>query len=85
MATAIVPLFGIPVGMELIVLVIIFVILFGSRKIPEIARSTGEALGQFQRGKEEAFEPNNSETKPGSESAIKLEGEPVTGEPDEET
>ncbi len=51
---AIVPLqFGIPGGMELAVILLIAILLFGANKIPQLARSTGQAMGEFKRGREE--------------------------------
>jgi sec-independent protein translocase protein TatA len=38
----------IPIGPELIVLLAVVVLLFGSRKIPELARATGEAVSEFR-------------------------------------
>ena len=55
---ALTPLF-IPGGLgppELIVILLIFVLLFGANKIPELARSTGEAMGEFQKGRQEVEE-----------------------------
>ena len=37
-----------PVGAELIVLLAVVVMLFGTQKIPELARSTGEAVSEFR-------------------------------------
>jgi sec-independent protein translocase protein TatA len=54
MLPAIVPLFpGIPGGPELLVILLIAVLLFGANKIPQLARSSGEALGEFKKGREE--------------------------------
>ena len=54
MANTLVPLFpGIPGGMEMVVILLIAVLLFGANKIPKLARSTGQAMGEFQKGREE--------------------------------
>nr|WP_310899646.1 twin-arginine translocase TatA/TatE family subunit [Halomicroarcula sp. S3CR25-11] len=42
-----------PGGVELLVILLIAVLLFGANKIPKLARSTGEAMGEFQKGREE--------------------------------
>jgi sec-independent protein translocase protein TatA len=47
-------LFGpVPGGMEMVVILLIAVLLFGANKIPKLARSTGEAMGEFQKGRQE--------------------------------
>ncbi len=38
---------------ELGVIFLIAVLLFGANKIPQLARSTGEAMGEFKKGREE--------------------------------
>ncbi|MFB6196797.1 MAG: twin-arginine translocase TatA/TatE family subunit [Halobacteriaceae archaeon] len=50
---AFIPLFAVPSGLELAVILLIAVLLFGANKIPKLARSTGQAMGEFQRGREE--------------------------------
>lgn len=44
---------GAPGGLELMVILLIAVLLFGANKIPKLARSTGQAMGEFKRGREE--------------------------------
>ncbi|SNZ13506.1 sec-independent protein translocase protein TatA [Natronoarchaeum philippinense] len=53
MAPEITPLFAIPGGPEMLVVLLLAVLLFGANKIPKLARSTGEAMGEFQKGREE--------------------------------
>jgi len=44
------------IGMQeiIIILVVIGVIIFGAKKIPELARTFGKAKGEFEKGKIEA-------------------------------
>jgi len=49
------PLFFPSIGPELIIVLIIAVVLiFGVKKIPDIAKSLGRAGGEFKKGKQEA-------------------------------
>lgn len=67
------PLFpGFPGGIELAVIVLIAILLFGANKIPKLARSTGQAMGEFQKGREEI----DQELKEMREGATKTEDEP---------
>ena len=57
MASTLVPLFpGVPGGMEMVVILLIAVLLFGANKIPKLARSTGQAMGEFQKGRQQVEE-----------------------------
>jgi sec-independent protein translocase protein TatA len=41
-------------GIEWIILgVVVIILIFGARKIPELARSFGRATGEFRKGREE--------------------------------
>ncbi|PSQ57444.1 twin-arginine translocase TatA/TatE family subunit [Halobacteriales archaeon SW_7_71_33] len=44
---------GIPGGPELLIVLLLAVLLFGASKIPKLARAGGEAIGEFQKGREE--------------------------------
>jgi sec-independent protein translocase protein TatA len=39
--------------MELAFILMIVVLLFGANKLPELARSSGQAMGEFRKGREE--------------------------------
>ncbi|PSQ03277.1 twin-arginine translocase TatA/TatE family subunit [Halobacteriales archaeon QS_5_70_17] len=48
------PLFpGVPGGIEIFVVLLIVVLLFGANKLPKLARSSGQAMGEFRRGREQ--------------------------------
>jgi sec-independent protein translocase protein TatA len=38
---------------ELIIILVIILVLFGARKLPDLARSLGRSLGEFKKGRQE--------------------------------
>ncbi|WP_255149635.1 twin-arginine translocase TatA/TatE family subunit [Halorarius halobius] len=66
---------GIPGGPELLLVLLVAVLLFGANKIPKLARSTGEAMGEFQKGREEVEQEldemrgSDASTTPATETA----------------
>ncbi|QLG26486.1 twin-arginine translocase TatA/TatE family subunit [Halorarum halophilum] len=71
-----VPLFGaIPGGPEMLIILLVLVLLFGANKIPKLARSTGQAMGEFKKGREEVED----------ELQQMQEGATGTGDREEET
>jgi sec-independent protein translocase protein TatA len=96
MALETTPLFvgGVPGGMELAVILLIAVLLFGANKIPKLARATGEAMGEFKKGRQEIEEeleemqdpdvspPDTDSVSTGSsettESSVSTDAEPET-------
>ena len=53
MVSAIPLIGGIPAGPELLIILLVLVLLFGANKIPKLARSTGQAMGEFRKGREQ--------------------------------
>ncbi len=47
------PAFAFPGGVEVLVILMILILLFGANKIPKLARASGLALGEFQKGRKE--------------------------------
>jgi len=64
--SGLIPLFG-PVGPEMLIILLVLVLLFGANKIPKLARSTGEAMGEFKKGREEIEEELNEAANPDTE------------------
>lgn len=66
---------GMPGGMELMIILFIAVLLFGANKIPELARSSGQAMGEFKRGREDIEEEIKATVKEGQRDASRGEVE----------
>lgn len=45
--------FGLPQGPEWIVIFVVVLLLFGAKKIPELARGLGKSMGEFKKAREE--------------------------------
>lgn len=48
--------------LELVLILVALLLLFGARRIPEIARSLGRAISQFRRGMRDSMGDNNDKT-----------------------
>ncbi len=44
---------GLPGGTELILIIFVIILLFGAKKLPELARSLGKSLNEFKQGQRE--------------------------------
>ena len=54
-------------GSEILIVALIVMVLFGAKRLPELARALGRSKGEFEKGKSE-FEPES-----GSKSRVELE------------
>lgn len=50
------PAFGMPQGGELIIILVIILLLFGAKRLPELARSLGQAKKEFSKAAKETTE-----------------------------
>ncbi|GAB4247264.1 MAG: twin-arginine translocase TatA/TatE family subunit [Candidatus Methylacidiphilales bacterium] len=73
----IIPLGFLPTGSEWIWIVLVIILLFGARRLPELARGLGKSLGEFRKAKAEfdrevtdaiRSEPNEKEQLPSTQS-----------------
>jgi sec-independent protein translocase protein TatA len=53
MVTAIPTFVGIPGGPELLIILALAILLFGANKLPSLARSSGQAIGEFKKGRDD--------------------------------
>ena len=44
---------GLPGGPEMLIVLFVVVLLFGANKIPKLARASGQAMGEFKRGRDD--------------------------------
>ena len=58
-------------GQDMLILVVVIVVVFGASRLPKIARSVGQAKGEFEKGLKDSAPQNkdaNSETKDQAQS-----------------
>ena len=68
---------GIPGGPEVLLILLLAVLLFGANKIPKLARSTGQAMGEFQKGRQQVEEELEQMKGDGEAGAEPVESEPA--------
>lgn len=75
-------------GQELILILLIVLVLFGSKKLPELARGMGQAIKEFQKAKDEFSDElhkagtNDVAARPAASTVPRIESanvEPRTG------
>ena len=75
-------MFSMPSGMELTVIVVVILLLFGGKKIPELAKGIGSGIKNFKNAlKEEDEEVNiakSEKDKNNTNSEIKVSSEKVS-------
>jgi len=62
-------------GQELILLLLIVLVLFGAKKLPELARGMGQAIKEFQKAKDEFSDELHSASK--TDVAVKPDVRPA--------
>ncbi len=78
-------------GPDLIVILLIILVLFGAKKLPELARGMGQAVKEFQKTKDEfndelhkaaksEAETAKSDVKPAESTVPRSENQPATSE-----
>jgi sec-independent protein translocase protein TatA len=55
---------GMQGGPEVLIILFVILLLFGGKKLPELARSLGKSLGEFKRGQKEGHKALDDEETP---------------------
>ncbi len=64
-------MFGLPGGMEWVLILFVIVLLFGAKKIPELMKGLGSGIREFKNaasGREDEEQPKQPKNSTGSES-----------------
>ena len=62
----------------LLVVILIGVVFFGAKKLPELARALGKAQSEFEKGKRESIRETSTEDTRGMSKQDELTSEPTT-------
>ncbi len=69
-------LLGILGGQELLFILIIVLVLFGGKKIPELMRGLGKGVGEYNKAKNEVWDQIDSKESPQDSSTANNEKKP---------
>lgn len=58
---------NLPGGSELIIILVIVLLLFGAKRLPDLANSMGRSIKEFRKASQHADEDKPAETGPNSE------------------
>lgn len=50
---------------EIVLILLALILLFGARRIPDLARSLGRSLSEFKKGRQEGLESESRDDEPG--------------------
>jgi len=67
------PLIGMPEGWEWLVILVIVLLVFGARKLPEIARNSGQALRIFKSETKSMKDDKNAPAEPSAIESARSE------------
>lgn len=65
---------------EILIIFLVVFLLFGAKRIPEIARSLGQATREFKKAKDEIVAEVNTPTKPAEKPAAGADADAGDGE-----
>jgi sec-independent protein translocase protein TatA len=65
-------------GPDLIIILLIILVLFGAKKLPELARGMGQAVKEFQKAKDEFSDELHKAGKPDSTASTNVQPVPST-------
>ncbi|WP_226022975.1 Sec-independent protein translocase subunit TatA/TatB [Halomicrobium salinisoli] len=70
-----------PGTQEMMIILALAIMLFGAQKIPKLARSTGEAMGEFKKGRRQVEQELNELKEESGESASGENAKTASSEP----